>query len=131
MGGSGSYSKGVTNTKQTMIDINGDGKPDVVQKNGLYLEIYLNTGNGFSSKCNKIFVGKDFVLNEESSTSNSGSGNVYGGAGVHEANAHVFGGMFGWKDCGFMWKNMMHVKDAAEKNPEYIAEAKAFGKKFV
>ena len=52
-------------------------------------------------------------------------------AGVHEANAHVFGGMFGWKDCGFMWKNMMHVKDAAEKNPEYIAEAKAFGKKFV
>ena len=52
-------------------------------------------------------------------------------AEVHAANSHVFGGMFGWTDCGFLWKNMMHIKDAAEKNPADLADAKAFGKKFV
>ncbi|HJJ26893.1 MAG TPA: flavodoxin family protein [Methanocorpusculum sp.] len=50
---------------------------------------------------------------------------------IHQTEARIFGGMFGWTDCGLFWKNMMHAKDAAEKNPEIIAEAKAFGKKFV
>lgn len=51
--------------------------------------------------------------------------------GLHGANAQVFGGMFGWTDCGLFWKNMMHDKNAAANNPEFIAEAKAYGKKFV
>lgn len=51
--------------------------------------------------------------------------------GIHQTEAGIFGGMFGWKDCGLFWKNMMHVKDAAEKDQAIITEAKAFGKKFV
>ena len=48
---------------------------------------------------------------------------------IHEANCHVFGGMFGWTDCGLLWKNMMHDKSAASKNEAYLADAKALGKK--
>ena len=56
-----------------------------------------------------------------------------GGLDVVEANhatlAGIFGGMFGWTDCGFLWKNMMHDRKAVAGNPEAIAEAKAFGQK--
>ncbi len=51
--------------------------------------------------------------------------------GIHAANQQVFGGMFGWKDCGLLWKNMMHVKDAAAGQPETIEEAKELGRKIV
>ena len=56
-----------------------------------------------------------------------------GGLDVVEQNhatlAGIFGGMFGWKDEGFLWKNMMHDRKAVAGQPESLAEAKAFGKK--
>jgi len=51
--------------------------------------------------------------------------------GIHAANAAVFGGMFGWTDCGLFWKNMMHDPKAASGQPESLEEAKALGKKLV
>lgn len=50
---------------------------------------------------------------------------------IHHRNVDIFSGMFGWTDCGFIWKNMMMDKKAVERNSAYIAEAKAFGKKFI
>lgn len=48
---------------------------------------------------------------------------------MHATLAGIFGGAFGWKDCGFLWKNMMHDRKAVAGQPESLAEAKAFGKK--
>jgi len=50
---------------------------------------------------------------------------------LHDSNAQVFAGMFGWKDCGFLWKNMMHDRTAAEKDSKTIEEAKALGRKLL
>lgn len=51
--------------------------------------------------------------------------------GIHAMNAGIFGGMFGWTDCGLLWKNMMHDPKAVSGQPESLAEAKALGKKLV
>jgi RHS repeat-associated protein len=46
-GGTRSRNEGTTETKQTLIDLNGDGRPDSVRILSGGLEVLENTGNGF------------------------------------------------------------------------------------
>jgi multimeric flavodoxin WrbA len=44
---------------------------------------------------------------------------------------HVFAGMFGWENAGYIWQNMLHDKTAVSKMADKLAEAKEFGRKLV
>jgi len=67
-------------TGDTLADMNGDGRPDLVYQRAGTLYIAYNTGSGFSSAYGVQTENGD--LDAENSTSNSYGWNVFGGAGV-------------------------------------------------
>ncbi|MBQ2530200.1 MAG: hypothetical protein II547_08105, partial [Treponema sp.] len=76
-------------TKQTLVDIDGDGKCESVEQHGKTLRIYRqnSSGNGFEFDYEVVDLsafmksGESFLMNEEQSSSNSFGWNVYGGLG--------------------------------------------------
>ena len=82
-GGSGSVSSGESYTEDSMLDINGDGRPDAISQKGETVYVALNNGAGFDEK--KAISIKPGSLSEEldhEKTSSSSVGwNIYGGAG--------------------------------------------------
>ncbi|MBO7638444.1 MAG: hypothetical protein J6S91_05645, partial [Treponema sp.] len=89
-GVTGSTSTSTGYTRQTLIDIDGDGKCESVAQYGKSLMIYRQNeaGTGFASDNEIIDLSKyidnekNFLMNEEKSTSNSFGWNVYGGTGA-------------------------------------------------
>ena len=88
-GATGSASTTTGYTKQTLVDIDGDGKCESVEQHGKTLRIYRqnSSGNGFEFDYEVVNLsafmksGGSFLMNEEQSSSNSAGWNVYGGLG--------------------------------------------------
>ena len=82
-GGSGSVSTGESYTEDSMLDINGDGRPDAISQNGETVYVALNNGTGFDEK--QAINIKSGTLSEdldhEKNSSSSIGWNIYGGAG--------------------------------------------------
>ena len=82
-GGSGSVSSGESYTEDSMLDINGDGRPDAISQKGETVYVALNNGAGFDEK--KAINIKSGTLSEdlehEKNSSSSVGWNIYGGAG--------------------------------------------------
>lgn len=82
-GGSGAVSSGESYTEDSLLDINGDGRPDAVSQNGGTVYVALNNGNGFDGK--RAISIKSGSLTEhldyEKNSSSSVGWNIYGGAG--------------------------------------------------
>ena len=82
-GGSGSVSSGESYTEDSMLDINGDGRPDAISQSGETVYVALNNGAGFDEK--QAINIKSGTLSEdlehEKNSSSSVGWNIYGGAG--------------------------------------------------
>ena len=82
-GGSGSVSSGESYTEDSMLDINGDGRPDAISQKGETVYVALNNGAGFDEK--QAINIKSGTLSEdlehEKNSSSSVGWNIYGGAG--------------------------------------------------
>ena len=82
-GAGGSVSSGESRTEDSLLDINGDGRPDAISQSGETVFVALNNGSGFDEK--KAISIKPGSLSEEldhEKTSSSSVGwNIYGGAG--------------------------------------------------
>ena len=82
-GGSGSVSSGESYTEDSMLDINGDGRPDAISQKGETVYVALNNGTGFDEK--QAINIKSGTLSEdlehEKNSSSSVGWNIYGGAG--------------------------------------------------
>ena len=82
-GGSGSVSSGESYTEDSMLDINGDGRPDAVSQDGNTIYVSLNNGSGFDER--RAINIKSGTLSEdlehEKNSSSSVGWNIYGGAG--------------------------------------------------
>ncbi|MDR2767428.1 MAG: hypothetical protein LBB82_03775, partial [Treponema sp.] len=77
-------SSGETATEHSLVDINGDGRPDLVWMSGGALKARINGGDGFAAEAAFSFEGgppPQEVGRESQSQSNSGF-TLYGGAGV-------------------------------------------------
>ena len=83
-GGSGSVSDSESCTEDTLIDIDGDGKPDSVRQDGNSVEVRLNTGSGFGSPRKIQFPSGRFQtdIDREVSSSSSFGWNIYTGTGL-------------------------------------------------
>ena len=89
-GVTGSTSTSTGYTRQTLIDIDGDGKCESVAQYGNTLRVYRQneTGTGFESDYETVSLNiRSFLMNEEKSTSNSFGWNVYGGTGTKNGAA--------------------------------------------
>ena len=86
-GGSGSVSSGESYTEDSMLDINGDGRPDAISQSGETVYVALNNGAGFDEK--QAINIKSGTLSEEldheKNSSSSVGWNIYGGAGAISA----------------------------------------------
>ena len=82
-GAGGSVSSGESRTEDSLLDIDGDGRPDAVSQSGETVFVALNNGSGFDEK--KAISIKPGSLSEEldhEKTSSSSVGwNIYAGAG--------------------------------------------------
>ena len=84
-GVSGSVSSGENYTEDTMIDINGDGRPDAISQDGDTIKVYLNTGNGFETEAREIRITKGKFssdIDHEDTSSSTFGWNIYTGAGL-------------------------------------------------
>ncbi|MBW2962954.1 SpvB/TcaC N-terminal domain-containing protein [Mesonia aestuariivivens] len=69
-------SRSEANTGTTLLDVNGDGLPDLVRRQGSSYKYYLNTGLGFVIEGQQ----KTFYGNSQLEESISVSGNIFGSA---------------------------------------------------
>ena len=88
-GVTGSTSTSTGYTRQTLIDIDGDGKCESVAQFGNSLRIYRQNaeGTGFERDFETVSLNMPFLMNEEKSSSNSYGWNVYGGTGAFKGAA--------------------------------------------
>ncbi|WP_276778815.1 toxin TcdB middle/N-terminal domain-containing protein [Treponema succinifaciens] len=86
-GGSGSVSSGESYTEDSMLDINGDGRPDAVSQDGNTIYVSLNNGSGFDERraINIKSGSLSEELDHEKNSSSSVGWNIYGGAGAISA----------------------------------------------
>ena len=83
-GASGSVSSGESRTEDSLLDINGDGRPDAVSQDGNTIYVSLNNGSGFDGK-RAINIKPGSLsedLDHEKNSSSSVGWNIYGGAGA-------------------------------------------------
>ena len=83
-GGSTGHSSSDSDTEITVLDINGDGYADRIEKTGKDIKVYLGNAIGFSKNSNNIKVQwlaekKDFEINDQHSSTDSDSWMAYGG----------------------------------------------------
>ncbi|QQO10706.1 toxin TcdB middle/N-terminal domain-containing protein [Breznakiella homolactica] len=74
---------GDAQSRQTLVDLDGDGRPDSIKKVGSRIEFYRNTGSGFVRTDDWPIVGGSIdMLEKERSSSTSLGKTVYAGAGA-------------------------------------------------
>ncbi len=99
-GGRFSSSSGESKSEVTLVDMNGDGRPDSVWVEGNVLMVGINNGNGFDSgEAWLVNEGSIPTLEKEENSNFSAGGQVYGGAGVL-SGLYGFGANYGktWQD---------------------------------
>lgn len=93
-GGSGSVSSGEGRAEDTLVDINGDGRPDAISQDGGTVYAALNNGDGFDEK--QAISIKSGGLSEdpdhEKNSSSSVGWNIYAGAGAISAPLSIGAG---------------------------------------
>ena len=83
-GVNGSVSSGENYTEDSMVDINGDGRPDAISQDGETIKVFLNNGNGFDP-AKKLQIAKGRFssdLDHEDTSSSSFGWNIYTGVGL-------------------------------------------------
>ena len=86
-GAGGSVSSGEGRTEDSLLDINGDGRPDAVSQDGNTIYVSLNNGSGFDERraINIKSGSLSEELDHEKNSSSSVGWNIYGGAGAISA----------------------------------------------
>ena len=86
-GGSGSVSSGESRTEDSLLDIDGDGRPDAISQDGNTIYVSLNNGSGFDERraINIKSGSLSEELDHEKNSSSSVGWNIYGGAGAISA----------------------------------------------
>src|SRR5690606_36692782 len=85
IGLSANFSKGNSFTDTFWTDVNGDGLPDLIKKNGNSIDVYLNRGGKLEST--------PYGWNNLSNVFESNSTNIGGGIGLSLWNSSVQGGV--------------------------------------
>ena len=84
-GADGAISEGNNYTEDTIVDINGDGKPDAVYQYGDEIKVFLSKkqGFGFNPTSQNLVLSRELTheLDNEKTKSSSFGWNVYSGAG--------------------------------------------------
>ena len=86
-GAGGSVSSGESRTEDSLLDIDGDGRPDAVSQSGNTIYVSLNNGSGFDERraINIKSGSLSEELDHEKNSSSSVGWNIYGGAGAISA----------------------------------------------
>ena len=84
-GGRFASSASSSETQSTLVDLDGDGRPDSVWRDGNNLYYVPNEIGGFGSPGRIRFDGVFPKISKEESTNDSGGWNVYGGVGANVA----------------------------------------------
>lgn len=129
-GASGSVNSGESYTEDSMMDINGDGKPDAISQDGTTVYVALNNGDGFDAAVPIHIVKGSFTgdLDYEKNTSSSVGWNIYSGAGIKASKIAVSAGA-GYSEvyqktsstvlCSFMDMNRDGLVDIVESGKDY------------
>ena len=129
-GASGSISSGESYTEDTMMDINGDGRPDAISQDDTSVYVAINNGNGFDTAVPIRILKGGFSgdLDHETNTSSSVGWNIYGGAGVKGSKISLSAGA-GYSEvyqktsstvlCSFMDMNRDGLVDIVESGKDY------------
>ena len=129
-GVSGSSGEGETYSEDSIVDINGDGRPDAISQVGNQVYVALNNGKGFDPKQPVLLKsGKlESDLDYEKNTNSSVGWNIYGGIGKKGDKISVTAGA-GYSEvyqkssskvlCTFIDMNRDGLADIIESGKEY------------